>query len=107
MKTKRGAVLVYVDNAFVERHGYHWCHLLADSVNELHEFAEKNGLNARAFHRTARIPHYDITRSQRPAVLARGAKPVTVREGIRFTQHLALQVSSQPECPVHQQDLFA
>lgn len=99
--------MVYVDNAFVARHGYQWCHLLADSVEELHEFAASIGLSARAFHHTARIPHYDVTRSQRRVVLNKGALAVSVREGIRLTQHLAAQRALRVPTHAYQQELFA
>ena len=48
--------MVYVDDAEVQKHGYAWFHLVADSVQELHEFAASIGLPARAFHRGARHP---------------------------------------------------
>ena len=42
---------VYVDNLRIPWRGKEWCHLLADSLDELHSFAEKLGLNERVLHR--------------------------------------------------------
>ena len=96
--------MVYVDNAFVQRHGRLWCHLLADSLEELHEFAASVGLSVYAFHRAARIPHYDVTHRQRLLMLKMGAKPVTVRQGVALTRHLA---SGCRGTKPRQQELFA
>lgn len=101
------ADLVYVDNAFVESRGRQWCHLLAETVDELHAFAAEIGLSKHAFHRAARIPHYDVTALQRQLVLARGVQPVTVREAILLTRHLAVAKSRPRRLPARQHELFA
>ena len=98
---------MYVDNAFVERRGRHWCHLLADSVEELHEFAASIGLSKHAFHRAARIPHYDITEPQRQLVLAKGVREVTVRQGVMIARSQASPKSRAAHAPILQQELFA
>lgn len=97
---------MYVDNAFVEHRGRQWCHLLADSIEELHEFAASVGLSRHAFHRTARIPHYDISAKQRFLVLAQGVQSVTVRQGILLCRHLASPKTTARAKPVRQQELF-
>lgn len=104
---KERADLVYVDDAFVENRGRQWCHLLADSVDELHAFAAEMGLSKHAFHRAARIPHYDITVLQRQRVLERGVMPVTVRQAILLTRHLAVAKSRPRRAQARQQELFA
>lgn len=103
----RERILVYVDDAFVERRGRFWCHLLADSVEELHEFAASVGLAPRAFHRSARIPHYDITDKQRLLMLAKGVEPVTVRQGVFLVRHLASTKTAERVGVGCQQELFA
>jgi hypothetical protein len=35
---------VYVDNMQIEWRGKKWCHLVADSIDELHVFAKNLGL---------------------------------------------------------------
>ena len=98
--------MVYVDNAFVQRQGHQWCHLLADSVEELHDFAATVGLPRQAFHLGARIPHYDITAKQRTLMLARGVQAVSVRQGILLTRALATPKAVSRITSTRQQELF-
>lgn len=104
---KRRDGLVYVDSAFVKRRGRRWCHLLADDIEELHEFAALVGLSKQAFHRGARIPHYDVTALQRLWLLEQGAQPVTVRQGILLTKHLTVTKTRQVRTRAIQEELFA
>jgi len=83
-----GRKLVYVDDADVPKYGRGWCHLTADSLGELHAFAARIGLPARAFHRGARHPHYDITADQRLNALRSGAHPVSPREVVRIARQV-------------------
>lgn len=76
--------MVYVDDAEVLKHGYAWFHLMADSIQELHEFAVSVGLPARAFHRGARHPHYDVTAGQRQRALLHGAIAISARDAVQI-----------------------
>jgi len=80
--------LVYVDDADVSKNGRGWFHLTADSLDELHAFAARVGVPARAFHRGARHPHYDITAAQRLNALRSGARPVSPREVVRIARQV-------------------
>lgn len=82
--------MVYVDDADVPRYGRGWFHLTADSLDELHAFAACVGLAARAFHRGARHPHYDITAAQRLKALRSGALPVSPREVVRIARQIPI-----------------
>lgn len=82
--------MVYVDDADVSRYGRGWFHLTADSLDELHVFAARAGIPARAFHFGARHPHYDITAAQRLYVLRNGARPVNSREVVRIARQVLL-----------------
>ena len=64
---------VYVDRAKVQFRGREWCHLMADTLEELHAFAQSLEIDARLFHRTASYPHYDITLEMRILVIEHGA----------------------------------
>ncbi|MFA6069694.1 MAG: DUF4031 domain-containing protein [Janthinobacterium sp.] len=64
---------VYVDNVRIFWRGKHWCHLVADSLGELHTFAIILGLNKSWFQPYASYPHYDITISMRDRALLLGA----------------------------------
>jgi hypothetical protein len=80
--------VVYVDDAEVVKRGYAWFHLVADSIQELHEFAASIGLSARAFHRGARHPHYDVTAVQRWRALRHGATAISARDAVRIGRRL-------------------
>jgi hypothetical protein len=66
---------VYVDNACLAWRGKRWCHMVADTVHELHEFALELGLKREWFQDQGAYPHYDITVSVREKALALGAAP--------------------------------
>lgn len=92
---------VYVDNsripAKVGRLDTTWCHLFADTQDELHAFAAKLGLKRSWFQdptktgkpflaklgsRAAENWHYDVTESKRKQAVALGAVEVSWREAV-------------------------
>jgi Protein of unknown function (DUF4031) len=73
---------VYVDNEKIPWRGKLWCHLVADSLDELHEFAARLGLKRAWFQNKASYPHYDVTTSVRERALALGALPARKRQMI-------------------------
>lgn len=75
-------LMVYVDEAVWEWRGRLWCHLLADSLEELHEFANLLDLKRSWFQGDARYPHYDITESKRMRAIELGAKAVDARTAV-------------------------
>ena len=64
---------IYVDNARIIWANNIWCHLVADSLDELHAFAENIGLKRKWFQSSASYPHYDITLKTRSIALSKGA----------------------------------
>lgn len=64
---------VYVDNMQIEWRGKKWCHLVADSIEELHLFADRLGLRRDWFQGSASYPHYDVTVNMRKKALNSGA----------------------------------
>lgn len=72
---------VYVDDmrmpARVGRLNAKWSHLMADTDEELHAFAERLGLK-RSWHQKPGTPisHYDVTDSKRDEALRLGAVPI-------------------------------
>lgn len=64
---------IYVDNSKVAFKGREWCHMMADTLQELHYFAAKMGVDPRLFHRSASYPHYDITIQMRETMISHGA----------------------------------
>ena len=66
---------IYVDNECIGWRGKQWCHLVADSLAELHVFASALGLKRAWFQEHASYPHYDVTVSVRARALLLGALP--------------------------------
>lgn len=72
---------VYVD--WLCKHGWKMrgrtvesCHLLADTLDELHDFAQKIGLK-RSWFQNGSAPHYDLTASRRIEAVKAGAIELT------------------------------
>lgn len=78
---------VYVDDANIaasvrngtRTHTSRWCHMMADSVEELDAFAEKIGLKTRWRQDERSGVHYDLTAPKRRRAVALGAVEVPVR----------------------------
>jgi hypothetical protein len=71
---------VYVDP--LRDWGWHLgpsCHLIADTNEELHEFAMLLGLKRQWFHKSVSGPHYDLTASKRSEAVLRGAIELETR----------------------------
>jgi hypothetical protein len=90
---------VYVDNANIpatvreggKSYRSSWSHLTADTVEELHAFAERLKLRREWFQgRCKRIPepygqpchhwHYDVTAAKRTEAIRLGAQPIDIRQ---------------------------
>jgi Protein of unknown function (DUF4031) len=65
---------IYVDNEQVPWRGKLWCHLVADSLEELHQFAFQLGLRKTWFQSKSAFPHYDVTLAVRERALKLGAQ---------------------------------
>lgn len=79
---------VYVDRACVEWRGHKWCHLLADSLAELHAFAARLGVRRASFQGHTKYPHYDLPEHLRTEALRLGAIAVGRREIIYAARRL-------------------
>src|SRR5437763_17045483 len=91
---------VYVDDAHIRatvrngpaRHTTAWCHLFADTQDELHAFAARLGLRrsyfqpgpARGDGSPSPYWHYDLTASKRQQALRLGAHAVTWRQSLQI-----------------------
>lgn len=69
---------VYVDNLIawgwaIRGRKTESCHLIADSLEELHEFAAKIGMKRQWFQGDGTIPHYDLTPIRRSKAVSLGA----------------------------------
>lgn len=74
---------VYVDDAIWPWRGRRWCHLVADSEEELHAFGARLGLRRSWFQQRPGRPwqdHYDLHEVAREVAIALGAQPISGRE---------------------------
>lgn len=79
---------VYVDDMYKSPMGQlgrmKMSHMIADTVDELHEMADKIGV-ARKHYQGPPVtinPHYDICHSKRASAIWHGAKEITMREAV-------------------------
>ena len=72
--------MIYVDQPIHPWRGKLWCHLVADDLDELHDFATKLGLKRSWFQKHRIQPHYDITEAKRAIAVSMGAKELTTEE---------------------------
>jgi len=76
-------VTVYVDKLRSVPTGPHWkwpeaCHMIADSVDELHLFARRIGMR-RSWFQPVSFPHYDLHARRRARAVHAGAVEVDRR----------------------------
>ena len=82
---------IYVDNVRVKWAGSEWCHLVADTLDELHSFASQIGLRRNWFQSSASYPHYDIKLSVRIKAIQLGAVPGTRKQIIECAKKLKME----------------
>lgn len=73
--------MIYVDSlrSCIPNPKWRWnksCHLFADSLDELHEFARKLGLKRSYFQAGSIVPHYDLTGNKRREAVEKGAREI-------------------------------
>ena len=68
-----------------------WCHMAADSLDELHAMAEQIGLRREWFQEKARFPHYDLHGFGRQKALELGAMEVTSMQMARMFARQKMQ----------------
>lgn len=75
------------------------CHLAADTLDELHEFAARIGMKREWFQPgRGRHPHYDLVKSRRDKAVALGALEVSGRDLVllwRAQRETAAEVTSR------------
>jgi len=79
---------VYVDPAVWPYGRMIMCHMVADSLHELHAMASRLGIDRRHFQGRARYPHYDICKAKRRRALELGARQVSTRHIIAVGRRL-------------------
>ncbi|MGP9688178.1 DUF4031 domain-containing protein [Psychrobacter sp. AOP22-C1-C5] len=86
---------IYVDFVRIEFKGHRWCHMLADTLQELHEFAALIDVDKRLFHRNASYPHYDVTVQMRETAIEYGALPADRKKIIECAKKLKIELNHQ------------
>ena len=84
---------VYVDDPIWPMGGRMWCHMLADSEDELHRFATELGLKRSSYQGPPRTknPHYDITAFERDRAIRLGAMACTRHEIVAVLRRVRAQ----------------
>ena len=79
--------------------GYIMCHMTADTLDELHDMADRIGMERRWFQvpPKASHPHYDIPESKRAKALALGAHEVCQRTGLHYAARLGVEWAEAEE----------
>ena len=73
--------MVYVDNSKSKYRNMIMSHMIADSIEELHEMADKIGVSRKYFQDKPSKPHYDICQIKRSiAIKYFGAIEITKQE---------------------------
>lgn len=76
---------VYVDDLkYKKKNGrIKYCHMIADTLEELHEFCQSVGISKHFFHAYAKHKHYDLNERNRNLAIENGAIEISTREIIR------------------------
>lgn len=73
---------VYVDNYRAKFGRMIMCHMAADTLEELHQMAEKIGMKRSWF----QGDHYDVSLTRRKLAIEFGAKEISSRELVRIAR---------------------
>lgn len=81
---------ILIDDALWHFRGQRWCHLVSDaSYDELHAFAEANGIPRRGF----QGDHYDVPEEWRATLIDAGAEVVPSRVLLRRLKAAGLRLA--------------
>ena len=86
---------VYVDDAVTLWRGQRWAHLMADTLDELHAFAQLLGLPLRAFQNKTSGAHYDVTATLRELAIAQGAVAISRHRNRELVRAVILNARQQ------------
>lgn len=83
---------ILVDDARWPAHGRLWAHLVSDrDLDELHAFAERQGIPRRGFDRD----HYDVPEDAVPRLIAAGAEHVSGHDLVRRLIASGLRITAR------------
>jgi hypothetical protein len=79
------------------RNRHRWCHMIADTLEELHAMAARIGMKREWFQDKGRTPHYDLTPGRRAAAVKAGA--IECNRSV-FVAHMK-RIRGEPwQCPL-------
>lgn len=82
-----------IDNAATRRHGHGWCHMIADTTDQLDAMALAIGLRTSYRQHSGKpLEHYDLTPSKREQAIRKRAQPLAAEE---FRRLLVLRVGER------------
>lgn len=87
---------VYVDNMRAQYGRMIMCHMVADSIDELHAMADKIGLQ-RKWLQDKSIPHYDVSLSKKKIALSFGAIEITSKELVTKFRKKGGEINGNPK----------
>lgn len=79
---------VYVDKAQNKFRRMNMCHMIGDTLEELHEMADRIGIKREWFQEDASTPHYDLSKTRRKLALEAGAIELDRKEFVAVIQRL-------------------
>lgn len=86
---------IYLDKIKYKWRERYWTHMVADSIDELHIFANSIGVKYEFFDENPIHPHYDVNMMQVQVALMNGAVFIDKRELIKIVKKLALQIENK------------
>jgi hypothetical protein len=78
---------VYLDDPIFPYGHMMMCHMVADSIEELHDMADRIGIRRKWF-QNKRVPHYDICKSKRVLAIKLGALEVGREKFVEISKRL-------------------
>jgi len=87
---------VYVDQARNKFGRMIMCHMLADTIEELLEMADKIGLQRRHFQPTSH-PHFDVSLGYKTKAISAGAQVISKRELVALMKKQRVRLKSDPK----------
>lgn len=86
---------VYVDKARNKYKRMVMCHLMADTLDELHEFAARLGMK-REWYQPVSTPHYDLSLSRRAMALELGAVEIDEKKVVEIIRAYRSRATPEP-----------
>ena len=88
LRRKEAPMSVYVDSYFAAFGRMQMSHMIADTLPELHEMADRIGVARRWFQSKSSFPHYDVCKAKRELAIGLGALPLEKRQFVMKMQEI-------------------